>query len=191
MAARVGALSVLLLLAMVLTRIAILKTRGITAMKFGRTDKSDFAIPPFAIFYVYLACAYGFEWPRPHFRVLFESAFVNSMGALFCLSALCFMTLGIFSFGSSFRVGIDAEQPGRLVTTGIFGVTRNPLYVAFGMMLAGEFLIQPTVLMLLYLVAGFALFHRQVLREEQYLCAHYGADYQLYCQRVPRYLWEL
>jgi protein-S-isoprenylcysteine O-methyltransferase Ste14 len=33
------------------------------------------------------------------------------------------------SFGTSFRVGIDVEHPDKLVTTGIFAVSRNPIYV--------------------------------------------------------------
>jgi protein-S-isoprenylcysteine O-methyltransferase Ste14 len=32
------------------------------------------------------------------------------------------------------------------------------------------------------------LFHRQILREEEYLKKHYGAKYANYCRRVRRYL---
>lgn len=188
MPAHIGALSILLFLAMVLTRVANLKARGIGAMKFARTDKSDFAIPPFALFYVYLVCAGAFGWPALRLNLIFDSGFLAWLGALLCISALCFMALAIVSFGTSFRVGIDTDKPGELVTNGIFGITRNPLYVAFALMLAGEFLIFPTRVMLLYLLAGVALFHRQVLREEQYLSAHYGAAYEEYRRHVPRYL---
>jgi hypothetical protein len=40
-----GALTVLLLFAMVLTRVQLLRSRGITAMRFGEIDKTDFLIP--------------------------------------------------------------------------------------------------------------------------------------------------
>src|SRR6266487_3624188 len=43
-----GALTIVLLLGMVLTRVFLLKRQGIKAMKFGSTDKTDFLIPPFA-----------------------------------------------------------------------------------------------------------------------------------------------
>jgi hypothetical protein len=46
-----GALSVVLLLAMVLSRVWLLKQQGVAAMKFGQTDKTDFLIPP-----VFLPC---------------------------------------------------------------------------------------------------------------------------------------
>lgn len=92
------------------------------------------------------------------------------------------------SFGRSFRVGIDAEQPDQLVTTGVFGFTRNPIYVAFASILVGQFLIFPNWILLAYVVVGTLVFHRQVLREESYLKQHYGQAYADYCQRVRRYL---
>jgi protein-S-isoprenylcysteine O-methyltransferase Ste14 len=98
------------------------------------------------------------------------------------------MAWSLISFGTSFRVGIDTDQPDKLITTGVFAITRNPIYVAFGFVLAGEFLIQPTWLMLVYMLAGLALLHRQVLREEAFLREHYGADFQAYAGRVRRYV---
>jgi protein-S-isoprenylcysteine O-methyltransferase Ste14 len=98
------------------------------------------------------------------------------------------MIASLASFGSSFRIGIDIEHPSPLITSGIFAFTRNPIYVAFGSVLLGEFFIQPRWLLLLYLAAGIALFHRQVLREEEYLQEHYGAEFTAYRLRVPRHL---
>jgi hypothetical protein len=37
-----GALTIVLLIGMVLTRVALLKRRGISAMKFGEIDRTDF-----------------------------------------------------------------------------------------------------------------------------------------------------
>jgi protein-S-isoprenylcysteine O-methyltransferase Ste14 len=75
-----------------------------------------------------------------------------------------------------------------LITDGIFAYSRNPIYVAFALMLMGQFLILPTGILLIYLIAGFWLLHRQVLGEETYLKEHYGEDYERYCRRVRRYL---
>jgi protein-S-isoprenylcysteine O-methyltransferase Ste14 len=73
------------------------------------------------------------------------------------------------------------------VTTGVFAVSRNPIYVAFWFVLLGEFLIFPNWVLVTYLLAATSLLHRQVKREEQYLTKHYGREYTDYCLRVRRY----
>jgi hypothetical protein len=50
-----GALTIVLLMGMVLTRVLMLRRRGITATYFGNLNKTDFLIPPFALFYI-LSC---------------------------------------------------------------------------------------------------------------------------------------
>ncbi len=91
-------------------------------------------------------------------------------------------------FGRSFRIGIDIDHPDQLITDGVFALSRNPIYVAFAMVLSGEFLIFPNWISLIYLVAAAALMHRQVLREEDFLMRHYGEAFAQYCRRVRRYL---
>jgi protein-S-isoprenylcysteine O-methyltransferase Ste14 len=120
--------------------------------------------------------------------LLFDLQWVGWVGAFACVFALVLMPWSLVSFGRSFRIGIDAERPDKLVTTGIFALTRNPIYVAFGLVLLGEFLILPTWVRLIYVLAGFALLHRQVMREEAYLTSHYGDEYRTYCTHVRRYL---
>ena len=188
MASVLGALSIVLLLGMVLTRVAMLRRRGIEPMKFGALDKTDFLIPPFVLLYFYLIFANALHWPTFAHGRLFASSIVAWIGVVLCAAALVLMFATLTSFGTSFRVGIDTEDPDALVTSGVFAFTRNPIYVAFAILLIGEFLIFPHWILLLYLVAGVALFHRQVLREEAYLDAHYGEAYRAYRARVPRYV---
>jgi protein-S-isoprenylcysteine O-methyltransferase Ste14 len=183
-----GALTVLLVFGTVLTRLLLLRARGITAMKFGDLDKTDFLIPPFAFFYFYLIFANAFAWPTVIHEQLWNAPWLAWIGVVLCAAGLLLIVLSLVSFGTSFRVGIDTEHPDRLVTSGIFALTRNPMYVAFGSVLLGEFLVLPSWILLIYLLAGFALFHRQVMREEDYLRLHYGAQYRAYCERARRYL---
>ena len=84
-------------------------------------------------------------------------------------------------------MGIDTEHPDKLITTGVFAVSRNPIYVAFAFILLGQFLIFPLWILFVYLLAGLWLVHRQVLREEDYLKQHYGQAYTDYSGRVRRY----
>lgn len=181
-------LTVLLMLGMVLTRVFLMRKRGIEAMKFGKIDRTDFLIPPFALFYFYLIFAHAFNLPTVSTQQFFHSEIVSWVGVLFCLAGLLLLFWSLVSFGQSFRIGIDNEHPDKLITSGVFAFTRNPIYVAFACILLGQFLIFPNWILLVYLVAGVWLFHRQVLREEEYLKKHYGNEYLEYSNRVRRYL---
>jgi protein-S-isoprenylcysteine O-methyltransferase Ste14 len=183
-----GALTIVLLLGMVLIRVFVLKRQGTKAMKFGNIDKTDFLIPPFALLYFYALFAAAFDWPSLSKRQFFHSTAAAWLGVLFCLVGLFMLLWSLISFGRSFRVGIDTDHPDALVVDGVFAFSRNPIYVAFAMILIGEFLILPNWITLIYVVAAMGLFHRQVLREEDYLKIHYGRAYDQYCCRVRRYL---
>lgn len=183
-----AALTIVLMLGMVLTRVLIMRRRGIQAMNFGKIDKSDFLIPPFALFYFYSVFANAFDLPALSTQKFFHSEIISWVGVFPCLAGLLLLLWSLISFGQSFRVGIDIEHPDKLITNGVFAFSRNPIYVAFASILLGQFLIFPNWILLVYLGAGIWLFHRQVLREEDYLKQHYGSEYLEYCKRVRRYL---
>jgi protein-S-isoprenylcysteine O-methyltransferase Ste14 len=76
-----------------------------------------------------------------------------------------------------------------LVTAGLFSHCRNPLYVGNLLVLLGLFVIHnnPWVYALgipIFLFAYSAI----VAAEEAYLAGQYGAEYEAYCRRVPRWL---
>ncbi len=175
------------MIGIVLTRVFLLRQQGIEAMKFGQIDKTDFFIPPFAFFYFYVVFAAAFDWPTVSRQIFFHSEIIAWAGVLFCLAGLSLLLWSLVSFRESLRVGIDADHPARLITDGIFAFSRNPIYVAFAVILIGEFLILPNWITLIYIVAATGLFHRQVLREEDFLRRHYGEAYVGYCNRVRRY----
>ncbi len=183
-----AALTIVLMLGMVLTRVLLMRRMGIGAVKFGKTDKTDFLIPPFALFYFYIVFAAAFDFPAVSKQEFFHSEIISWVGVLFCLAGLLLLLWSLVSFGQSFRVGIDTEHPGELITGGLFAFSRNPIYVAFAFILLGQFLIFSNWILLVCLIAGIWLFHRQVLREEDYLKKHYGKEYLEYCNRVRRYL---
>jgi protein-S-isoprenylcysteine O-methyltransferase Ste14 len=188
MQAILAALALVLMVVIVIGRVVLLRRQGVGAMNFGKTHKTDFLIPPFALFYFYLIFAHAFGLPTVAHSSLFRSGLLAWAGVAFCLAGLLLMLWGVVSFGRSFRVGIDTEYPDRLVTSGVFAFSRNPLYVALACLLLGQFLVFPNWVLLVFLAAGTWLFHRQVLREEAYLKGHYGEEYARYCKKVRRYL---
>ena len=120
-------------------------------------------------------------WSLPSTRELFDCEVVRCIGVTLCLAGLALLAWSLASFGQSFRVGIDTERPDKLVTTGIFAFSRNPIYGGFELILLGQFLISSSWLLLASLVAGYWLLHRQVLREKEFPRRQYGRDFEEYC----------
>lgn len=183
-----AALALALCPVLVVTRLIVLRRSGTDAMHFGSTDHKDFLIPPFALVYFYVVFAGAFGWPLVGADRFFNSPAIAWAGVAVCFSGLLFVVAGLAAFGSSFRVGIDTDNPDKLVTSGVFAISRNPIYVGFGLVLLGQLLVFPSWIPLVYLLAGVWLFNRQVLREEAFMRAHYGGEYADYCSRVRRYL---
>lgn len=183
-----AALALALCPLLVLIRLIMLRRSGTDAMHFGNTDKKDFLIPPFALLYFYVIFAGAFGWPLVGAERFFSSETVSWIGAGLCFGGVLMVLLSLLAFGTSFRVGIDTDRPDKLITSGVFAISRNPIYVGFGLVLLGQFLVFPSWIPLAYLLAGVWLFNRQVLREEAFMRAHYGHDYAVYCSRVRRYL---
>jgi protein-S-isoprenylcysteine O-methyltransferase Ste14 len=183
-----GALSIILLITMVIIRVMLLKKQGIKAMKFGAIDKRDFLIPPFALFYFYWVFANVFNLPGVSKEAIFHNETISWIGVFLCLLGLAFVFYSLASFKKSFRVGIDVNVVEELITTGVFAFSRNPMYVAFELVLFGEFLIFSSWILLVYMIAAIWLFRRQILLEEDFLKRHYGRAYMEYCKRVRRYI---
>lgn len=183
-----GVITIVLFIVLVLFRTYSLRRQGIEAMEFGKKDKKDFLILPFALLYFYLLIANTFNLPTIPRQELFQSEMVSWIGVLTCLFALLFFLWTLISFRKSFRVGLVENTAEGLITTGAFAISRNPIYVSFAIMLIGQFLIYPSWILLIYIFAGMLRFHTQVLKEERFLKEQYGKEFNAYCKQVRRYL---
>jgi len=84
---------------------------------------------------------------------------------------------------------VPRQDPSALVETGPYRFSRNPIYVADLMILAGWALSCGTVIGLLMVVPfGQVLLSRFIRPEEAVLEAHLGAPYRAYRDRVRRWL---
>lgn len=131
----------------------------------------------------------GFEiFPAPLSVVLINSLSAKITGAVLSAFGLIVFALAYVSFGDSWRVGFDVKRPGALVTSGVFSVSRNPIYLCIDLWFIGTFLINGTLAFLVFAVLAVAAMHWQIRQEEAFLSNLYGQPYREYCAHTGRYL---
>lgn len=82
---------------------------------------------------------------------------------------------------------VDVARPGRLLTGGVYARTRNPMYLAWHLGYLGLALLTGSRWMLLAAAPMLYGTHRVIRREEEWLRARFGPDFDRYAEGVPRY----
>lgn len=131
----------------------------------------------------------GFRiFPSPLDMQLISSPLAKVIGVGLSSLGLVVFAMAYVSFGDSWRVGFDEKSPGALVTTGVFSFTRNPIYLCLDLWFIGTFLINGTLIFLIFAVLAVAAMHWQIRQEETFLANLYGQPYRDYCARTGRYM---
>src|SRR6201998_3536472 len=106
-----AAAMVVLLIGTVVSRVLLLRRTGTQAMHFGKLDKTDFLIPPVALFVFHTVFASAFGRPLTNRQRFFQSTVVAWFGVALCLVGVLILVLSLVSFGKSFPGGIHSHPP--------------------------------------------------------------------------------
>lgn len=117
-----------------------------------------------------------------------ELPWLRTAGVTLLLTSLAWTVVAQAQMGESWRIGIDEERRTPLVRSGVFGLSRNPIFLGMMVTLAGLFLVIPNALTLLVLGLGVVLIQIQVRLEEEFLSRSHGAEYAEYRRAVRRWL---
>jgi protein-S-isoprenylcysteine O-methyltransferase Ste14 len=110
---------------------------------------------------------------------------------IYALSTVRFLAAGgtpaIF-FTRHLRLVIG-EEPASLVSSGLYALSRNPMYLGVLLVVFGQTVLFASVLLAAYACALTIFFHLIVVfAEEPHLRAARGSSYENYCRAVPRWL---
>ena len=163
------------------------KRRGIQTMQIGRRKETQshtvetlMGIATVGIIPAQLL-SIGFGWSHLPAGARFTGFCVGMVGDLiFLISVLCMK--------DSWRAGIPEQTRTELVTDGIYRYSRNPAFLGFDLQYLGVLLMYCNLLTEMFTVFAIVMLHLQILQEERYLTAAFGAEYLEYRHQVLRYL---
>ncbi len=102
-----------------------------------------------------------------------------------CVIVWCYLLFAFVGGGTPWPF----DPPRTLVVSGPYRFVRNPMEVAFLLILLGESAILKSKALIVYYALAFLLLHlRQVLFDEPALKRRFGEAYERYSQAVPRWI---
>ena len=111
----------------------------------------------------------------PHFGALHIASYV-------------FLGVGFYLLSSAWNVLYHAQRRNALAKTGPYARIRHPQYVAFVLILLGFLLQWPTLLTLVMFPILLAMYGRLAITEEAEMRKRFGAEFEAYASRTPRFL---
>ena len=111
----------------------------------------------------------------PHFGLLHIASYV-------------FLGFGFYLLSSAWNVLYHAQRRKSLATTGPYARIRHPQYIAFVLILLGFLLQWPTLLTLIMFPILLIMYARLAVTEEAEMRTRFGAEFDSYASRTPRFL---
>lgn len=113
----------------------------------------------------------------------------RSIGPLFMVMGVVLVGWGMMTFRRAGTAIVPHKPAARIVSSGPYRFTRNPMYTGLTLVYVGVAALIATWWPLLMLpLVLLAVFQLVVRREEAYLRSAFGAEYAEYCAHVRRWL---
>jgi protein-S-isoprenylcysteine O-methyltransferase Ste14 len=120
---------------------------------------------------------------------ILDSSGLQVLGTILAVAGIALTVAAQWQMGASWRIGVDPTERTGLVTGGVFGWVRNPIFTAMLITAVGFALIVGNVVAVIGLVALIVALEVQVRAvEEPYLTATHGPDYRSYAACAGRFI---
>ena len=183
------------LLVFVLRSILLWKKTGINPLTFKKTDNAhDYNGKVFTfitIFELFVVGIYAFKKEWYEYLLPFwylENAILQKAGWFFLFVSLILVWISQSQMSTSWRIGIDEDNKTKLVTNGMFSISRNPIFLGIMIANVGLFLIIPNAFTLLIISLSTISVNTQIRLEEEFLKQEFENDYFKYAKKVKRWL---
>jgi len=117
-----------------------------------------------------------------------EASIVRLAGLFLAMGGQALTLFAQDDMGRRWRVGVPETAPDALVTTGLFGLSRNPVFLGMLAMAAGLAVAVPSPAMIVCAVVFWIACEIQVRDEERFLQRSFGPAYIVYRKAVRRWI---
>lgn len=115
-----------------------------------------------------------------------ENEGIRIAGLLLIHVSLIWVIIAQQQMSNSWRIGIDENNKTELVTHGVFGISRNPIFLGMIATVLGLFLVLPNALTFFLALSVYIVIQVQIRLEEDFLEQQHGEGYIAYKEKVRR-----
>ena len=182
------------LLVFVLRSILLWKKTGINPLTFKKTDNAhDYNGKVFKFITVFELIVVGiyafkngwYEYLLPFWYL--ENPILQKIGWIVLFVSLILVWISQSQMSTSWRIGIDEENKTKLVTNGMFSISRNPIFLGIMIANIGLFLVILNAFTLLIISLSTLSVNTQIRLEEEFLKREFGNEYKEYTKKVRRW----
>ncbi|RZL12879.1 MAG: isoprenylcysteine carboxylmethyltransferase family protein [Pedobacter sp.] len=188
-------LLVYLTISFILPSVRVYKKTGINPVTFGKTDNAHDYIGTImkvltgllviaVLLFALSANAYKYLNPIS----FLQSDWLQYTGLIFIHASLIWIIIAQYHMKQSWRIGIDEKNKTELITTGLFSLSRNPIFLGMMLSTLGIFLIIPDTVTFFVAAASYIVIQIQIRLEEEFLIKQHGTVYSEYKRTVRRLL---
>jgi len=184
-----------MLVAFVIPTYRTYKQTGIKPITFGKNDNAHdyigFIMKVLIVLLFVAVLTYSMSEKMYSYLVpisYLQTQILTIIGLALIHIALVWISIAQFQMSNSWRIGIDEENKTKLVTDGVFLISRNPIFLGMIISVLGLFFIVPNALTFFLTITTYIIIQIQIRLEEEFLQKQHAQDYVNYKLKTKRLL---
>ena len=171
------------------------KRTGVNPLTFSKSDNAHgyngkvftfISLLEFVVVFIYAFKSEWYQYLLPFWYL--EHGYLKYIGWGLLMLSLILVWVAQSQMANSWRIGIDEKNKTELVTSGLFSISRNPIFLGIMIANIGLLLIIPNAFTLLIVSLSTVSINTQIRLEEEFLKRSHGEEYQNYVKGVRRWL---
>jgi len=114
--------------------------------------------------------------------------FLRWIGVFIFFEGVLFLSFSLIHLGRYTKMGLPKNDVIQLWTTGIYKLSRNPMYLGLIIVAIASVMLVPNPFNLVFAIAGILIHHKIIINEEKFLTERFEQQYLDYKKNTNRYL---